>query len=204
MLLQEYYNKTVQENEDGKRWAGLYYGVLTKVINDNGFKNVAEVGIGYGTHAKYLLKSTKLEKLYLIDPMKYYPNDLFASTIMEMTPRIPGNNFNEMHELINNYLSPYNSKYTWLRKESLAVENHEIPDESLDCVFVDGDHSYQAVIADLEFWYKKVRVGGQLLGDDYSMRDVAAAVRDFTMQNNLKYDLLYKPGTSYPIFRLIK
>jgi hypothetical protein len=177
---------------------------LTKVINENRFRNVAEIGIGYGTHAKYLLETTSLERLFLVDPMKYYPGDLFASTIMEMTPRTPGNNFNEMYELINNYLSPYNSKYTWLRKESLAVEHYEIPDQSLDCVFVDGDHSYQAVIADLEFWYKKVRVGGQLLGDDYSMRDVATAVRDFTNRNNLKYDLLYKPGTSYPIFRLIK
>ena len=71
--------------KDGKEggWASLYYGVFSKVINENNFKVCAEVGIGYGFHAKEILKNTSVEKLYLIDPMQFYPNDVFAEDVIK-------------------------------------------------------------------------------------------------------------------------
>jgi hypothetical protein len=71
-------------------------------------------------------------------------------------------------------------------------------------VSVDGDHSYAAVVADLDFWWKKVRPGGQMLGDDYWMGQVAQAVGEFAKRNRLMYDFLYRPGTNYKIFRFTK
>ena len=40
-------------------------------------------------------------------------------------------------------------------------------DESLDFVYVDGDHSYDEVAADLREFLPKLRPGGLLLADDY-------------------------------------
>lgn len=37
----------------------------------------------------------------------------------------------------------------------------------LDFVFIDGDHSYEMVKAELEAWWPKVKVGGVLSGHDY-------------------------------------
>lgn len=205
MKLVDYYNETVKKNDDQTGgWATFYYGVLTKVINDNNYKNVAEVGIGYGTHAKYVLKTTSVSNLILVDPMKYYPNDGFATDIMSKIPEVVGNNFNELYDLINKELSLWNDRYTWFRTESLNITENQVPNESLDCVFVDGDHSYEAVRKDLEFWWQKVRSGGQLLGDDYWMVDVAKAVHEFAEAHNLKVDFLYKDGTDYKIFRFYK
>ena len=205
MKLVDFYNETVVKNDNQTGgWGSIYYGVLTKVINDNNYKVVAEIGIGYGTHAKYLLKTTNIDKLILVDPTQYYPNDGFAQDIMNKEAEIPGNNFNELYDLINKELAPWNDKYTWFRKESLAITNEEVPDESLDCVFVDGDHSYEAVIKDLPFWWKKVRKGGQLLGDDYWMSQVAKAVHEFAECNNLQVNFLYKEGSSYKIFSFTK
>jgi hypothetical protein len=205
MKLVDYYNETVKKNDEQTGgWSVGYYGVLSKVINENNFKKVAEIGIGYGTHAKYILKTTNVEELILVDPTKYYPNDGFAIDIMNQTPEVPGNNFNELYLLINNYLSPYKDRYIWHRTESLNVTNDQVPDESLDCVFVDGDHSYEAVVNDLSFWWKKIRSGGQLLGDDYWMEQVARGVNYFAKYNNLQYDFLYKDNTDYKIFRFIK
>jgi hypothetical protein len=205
MKLVDYYNETVKKNDEMTGgWSVGYYGVLTKVINDNNFKIVAEVGIGYGTHAKYLLKTTNVEKLILVDPTKYYPNDGFATDIMNQTPEVSGNNFNELHELIKKELSPWSDRYTWFRKESLSITNDEVKDESLDCIFVDGDHSYEAVSKDLQFWWHKLRKGGQLLGDDYYMPQVARAVHEFALSYNLKIDFLYKENTDYKIFKFIK
>ena len=205
MDLQTYYKTTVVKNETMTGgWAPNYYGVFSAIINENNYKTIAEIGIGYGTHAKYILKTTNVDKIYLIDPMKFYENDLFATDIMAATPVIPGNNFNELYGLINDYLSEYSERYTWFRNESLAIQDNQIADETLDCIFIDGDHTYNAVFADLEFWWKKLRVGGQILGDDYWMESVSSAVKDFSKKYNLRGDLLKKEGTNYSIYRFHK
>ena len=205
MRLVDFYRETVDLNDSQKGgWAQHYYGVLSQVINENNYKRVAEVGIGYGTHAKHVLKTTQVDQLYLIDPMVFYPNDGFANDVMKHEPVVTGNNFNEFADLIRNELSTWQSRFTWFRQPSLSISNNQIADESLDCVFVDGDHSYGAVLADLSFWWTKVRTGGQLLGDDYWMPDVQRAVDQFARTNGLKYDFLYRSGSNYKIFRFYK
>lgn len=205
MNLCDYYQNTVEENESMTGgWAPNYYGIFSYVINENHYKNVAEVGIGYGTHAKYILRTTQIDRLYLIDPTQYYPNDSFADDIMSTVPDVTGNHFNELYGLINNYLDEYRDKYIWYRTESLSITNDQIKDDSLDCIFIDGDHTYDAVLADLTFWWKKLRVGGQILGDDYSMESVSNAVNVFAEQNGLTYDILCKEETQYPIYRFHK
>ncbi len=197
MKLLEYYQWIVSENEKNRGWSGCYYGVFSKIVNENNYKRIAEVGIGYGTHAKYILKTTNIDHLLLVDPMQWYADDGFAADIMKQTPEIPGNNFNELHEHIKTYLDEFKDKYTWQRCPSL---NASVEDKSLDCVFVDGDHSYKAVLEDLRFWHKKVRSGGKLLGDDYWMEDVKRAVHDFANEVGLTPSFLYKEGTSYAIY----
>jgi hypothetical protein len=205
MKLVDFYKKSVELNESELgSWAPSYYGVFSKIINENNYKQVAEVGIGYGTHAKQVLRTCNIDRLYLIDPMVEYPDDAFSSDVMKHIPKIPGNNFNEFADLIKAELEPWQPKYTWFRTLSTAVTQEQIPDESLDCIFVDADHRYIHVMADLKFWWKKLRIGGQLLGDDYFMSDVSRAVGDFASQNGLTFDFLYKPGTNYKIYRFHK
>lgn len=40
-------------------------------------------------------------------------------------------------------------------------------DESIDWIFIDGDHTYDGCLADLKAWYPKIRKGGLISGDDY-------------------------------------
>lgn len=203
--LSKYYHEKVDGNDaQTEGWATLYYGVVSDVINQNKFARVAEVGIGYGTHAKQILRTTNVEQLYLVDPMVFYANDGFARDVMRYEAETPGNNFNEWANLIRTELSPWKNRYTWFRQPSLSITNDQIADGSLDCVFLDGDHSYGAVLADLSFWWKKVRVGGQLLGDDYWMEGVRSAVDHFSMRELLEYDFLYRPNTAYKIYRFKK
>ena len=205
-LIEDYYRDVVRMNESGAGgWSTCYYGTVTNIINMYNYKKVVEVGIGYGLHAKELLKNSNLEHLYLVDPTKYYPGDGFATDIMKTIPRVPNNQFNELYELIRNELSPWSSKYTWYRKESLSITNSEIADGSVDCVFVDGDHTYDAVKHDLRFWWKKVRSGGMLLGDDYWMEGVARAVHEFAEENGLIVTFAPNPANeSYKIYQFFK
>ena len=75
--IDDYYKYTcyLNNNQIGG-WAISYYGVFSKVIEDNNYKVVAEVGAGYGTHSHYMLvNNPSIEKLTIIDPMKFYEND---------------------------------------------------------------------------------------------------------------------------------
>jgi hypothetical protein len=191
MKLTDYYRDVVDKNDSFTGgWSIYYYGVWSKVITENNYKIVAEVGIGYGTHAKYVLVNNTIDHLYLIDPTKEYPNDTFSSDVMSCEPDVSGENFNELYTLINKELSPWKDTYTWFRKESLTIKNDEIADESLDSVFVDGAHDYYNALADIRFWFKKLRCGGTLLGDDYWIDDVRRAVEDFAKEEELEYILL--------------
>lgn len=64
----------------------------------------------------------------------------------------------------------------------------QFPDKSLDWVYIDGDHSYEAVKADLVAWLRKVKTGGVLVGDDYDWLDefgapsVLRAVEDVLLE----------------------
>lgn len=51
-------------------------------------------------------------------------------------------------------------------------------DGFLDFVYIDADHTYEAVVADINDWKGKVKKGGYIAGHDFYMDDVARAVRD--------------------------
>jgi hypothetical protein len=167
---------------------------------DNNFKTCVEVGIGYGFHAKEILDNTSVDKLYLIDPMCYYPDDGFTNEVLKC------GGFEKLVKNIKIHLNQYENRYTWHRTLSLNVTNDQIPDGSVDAIFIDGDHSYEAVSKDLPFWWKKLRNGGWLLGDDYSYSfpGVIQAVNEFASINSLNLEFLTKPDTNYPIYKFVK
>jgi predicted O-methyltransferase YrrM len=76
-------------------------------------------------------------------------------------------------------------------------------DDALDWVYIDGDHTYEAVKADLEAYYRTVKPGGYLAGDDYGLAGwwgdgVTRAVDEFAANAQLTIIgtqfLLQKPG----------
>ena len=63
-------------------------------------------------------------------------------------------------------------------KESVEAAK-DFEDETVAAMFIDGDHSYEGVMADLEAWYPKICYNGWILGHDYWMDDVKNAVHDY-------------------------
>lgn len=63
-------------------------------------------------------------------------------------------------------------------KPSVAMAA-EYADGSVDVVFIDADHSYEAVVADIKAWWPKLKPGGVLAGHDIHTYDtVHRAVAD--------------------------
>lgn len=72
-----------------------------------------------------------------------------------------------------------------------------LADGSFDLVFIDADHGYDAVRADVAAWRSKVRRGGILCGHDCEAR-VTPLLRDRLLANRHK-DTISGEGTVFPI-----
>jgi precorrin-6B methylase 2 len=76
----------------------------------------------------------------------------------------------------------------------------QFPDQSLDLIFIDGNHQYDAVLQDLHAWYPKLRSGGLLAGDDYAWPDVQEAVSAFSDQMGVPVAVIQSMKSAHPLF----
>lgn len=66
-------------------------------------------------------------------------------------------------------------------------------DIKLDWIYVDGDHSYEGCLRDLNSSLSVVKPGGTIFGDDYGNKaEVKRAVDDFVFEHNLILEIFAK------------
>ena len=129
------------------------YEILAQIINDTGFKNIAEIGVKGGRTTQYLLTNCNLNQYFLVDCV-------------------------QSEEL---YRSLYGDRVSFMCMTSADAVKF-IKDGCLDLVFIDADHSYEHCLEDLELWFPKVKVGGIICGHDYQNpihQGVERAVKKF-------------------------
>lgn len=72
----------------------------------------------------------------------------------------------------------------------------QFKDNSLDFVYIDGNHDYQFVLDDITGWTKKVKMGGAVAGHDYKQYKhknedgVRRAIKDYTDKTNRNFFVL--------------
>lgn len=126
---------------------------LQKQIEENHYTIGAQVGTGKGPLTAHIMKSNHGKKFTLID-VAYYPMNGDENT----TKRA--------QELWEKRVAPYRHKVKIIELPSIEAAK-QIDDESLDFVFIDADHSFESVLADITAWFPKVRKGGLISGHDF-------------------------------------
>ena len=134
---------------------------LGDVFRELGFTTGAEIGTRKGIFAESLCQRHPAMHLHCIDPWMEY-NWVTQRRQEELYP----------HALKR--LSSYN--VTIIRKTSMdAVQ--DFSDETLDFVYIDGNHKFDFVMCDLIHWAKKVRQGGIVALHDYRPGEWAGVVQ---------------------------
>lgn len=137
-----------------------------------------EIGIWKAENLCYLLREcNNISRMYAIDPYMQY-NDWNRFIPEQEISQVKNIAFSAINASGNK------DKVVFLEKTSFAAKNY-IADESLDFIFIDGDHSYEKAIRDFEWYYSKVKVGGIFSGHDHSLPGVNKALYEFREKNNI-------------------
>ena len=73
--------------------------------------------------------------------------------------------------------------------QGMSVEvAQQFEDGSLDMVYIDGEHSYKSVCADIQAWLPKIKPGGWITGHDMILFDVQRAVKDTLGDHHKMYE----------------
>jgi predicted O-methyltransferase YrrM len=154
---------------------------LAKYFAGLGFKKGVEVGACFGYYSEILCKNIPDLQLVAVDNWNNSRN-----SSREKKAGISG------EEATKAKLAPYNAAV--IKKNSVDAAL-DVPDKSLDFVFIDADHKYGSVKKDLEAWTKKVRPGGIVSGHDYYIfpsgnRGVIDAVNEFVAKYNYALNII--------------
>lgn len=124
-----------------------------------GAKRMVEVGTWRGDSARRWIDQADVQYLVCVDPYRAKNDASWESTqdACDLARR------QAMIQLAPHMVA---GRLAWIHEASPTAARH-FDDESLDAVYVDGDHSLQAVRSDLAAWWPKLRAGGVLIGDDY-------------------------------------
>ena len=124
---------------------------LALVMRDLGFIKGIEIGTHAGRSAQMWCHTIPYLHLICIDPYRAYSG-------------VRQRRLDRHYEKAKTALSGYNAEI--IRKPSGDVAE-VFDDKSVDFVYIDGDHSFDAVVIDIIKYAPKVRTGGLVLVHDY-------------------------------------
>lgn len=140
--------------------------------------SMVEVGVHEGDFSRFLLRNTKDTTLYCVDPYRKFEEGVYKDAMNDKSQA----DFDRMFEGVRASLSAeFGGRVAMVRKLSMEALPF-FPNQSLAFVYIDGNHGFSHVLADIEAWLPKIQPGGILAGDDVcdfdeSKRDADGNVR---------------------------
>ena len=176
-------------------------------------KNVLEIGVFCGVTSRNICE---LLKTNFGSDFRYYGLDLFGSTktssVDEIEPKFLENQkfSNPLKTIYYNFIKKENlnskiSVQNFLKKFSQNIELIEgdtrvtlekVPLSEIDFVFLDGGHSYDTVLSDLQKLYDNMKNNSKIICDDFAgitkIESVEKAIKDFANNNKINLEEKFK------------
>ncbi len=131
---------------------------LPILFHELGFKVGVEIGVESGLYSIVLAERNPGVKLFCIDSWKHYNG---------YRDHVSQEKLDGFYLKAKERCAPYD--ITLIRKFSMDAVK-EFADDSLDFVYVDGNHDLPHVIEDSFWWSTKLRRGGIMSGHDFIRR----------------------------------
>ena len=177
------YQKYFLDEDKATNWDSSYF---SKIINEKmpNVKNLVllEIGVARGETSRYTITklSDRLDVYYGVDPYvsNYDKKDSFSHYSQTLMDHCYLYALNKNQDI----------RFKLLRTSSyLAAKTFS--ENSIDAIFVDGDHTYEGTKQDLTIWENKVKPGGLIIGDDFQTfegvrRAVSENFRSFEQDGN--------------------
>lgn len=153
----------------------------------------AEVGVWKGAFSQRILATANPRELHLIDPWR------LSERAEHMDARYGTKRAPNMEKIYNSVRERFAAQ---IKDGSVTVHRGLSSDilktfsnDYFDFVYIDGDHVYEAVKADLFDCYAVVKTDGYICGDDYSLggwwKDgVVKAMHEFVASRSVKIELV--------------
>lgn len=127
-----------------------------------------EIGVHKGAFTRRILQRVRPSCLYLVDPWKY---ETSASYRHSWYGGWMGGNQARMDRRYQTVAKRFSNEIAARRivilREYSNLAFAQLADDLLDWVYIDGNHLYEYVKADLEAALRCVKPGGLITGDDY-------------------------------------
>lgn len=123
----------------------------------------AEIGVFKGRSITYLAEKVKESNKNI----KVYAIDLFTFQKEQVAQKCGKIDEPFYEEYLKN-IEPLKDYITTIKGDSRTV-HEQFEDESVDFLFIDGEHTKPVLSTELTVWYPKIKWGGVIAGHDYSM-----------------------------------
>jgi hypothetical protein len=143
------------------------------------FDNAIEIGVAKGSYSK-IIYNWGFKKLYLCDAWREYKDQ-----DGRLTPQSTCNKW------IEDLITYFKSKpVIFVIEDSVKAASH-FDNNFFDFIYIDADHSYEGVKADLNAWYDKCKIGGLFAGHDILTKNtgVKKALDEFCNNKKIKYNV---------------
>lgn len=145
--------------------------VLQRLVAEHGWTRGAEIGVLSGRTFLHLLRTCPGLSLIGVDLWEHQPgadNEHGGRSYVHYDLRGFELNLREQTRV-------FGDRARLIKGPSVEVAA-SIPDESLDFVFIDADHTEEGVTADIKAWTPKLKPAGWLTGHDTHFPSVRAVI----------------------------
>jgi hypothetical protein len=130
---------------------------MAKLFCELGYKVGVEIGVKKGEFSEIICQANPGVKLCCVDPWEPYDDYGDYTNPGQLEGYYP-----QAKDRLEKYGCQLVKKYS-------ADAANDFDDNTIDFVYIDGNHRYEHVVADIVAWSKKVRTGGMISGHDYKI-----------------------------------
>ena len=134
-----------------------YRTELVKLVSPFSAGVGVEVGVHRGATSQALLRAHPKLTLWMVDPWTEHP-------------QYPDQQKN-FAEAMERTVFAANRRLILRQSSVAAAADPQCCDSLFDFVFIDADHAYESVKADIRAWWPRVKPGGLICGHDYHKPD---------------------------------